>query len=79
MAHLGAISLATCTCRYCGAWHIAAGMSPAIGISFRGQTGKHLVMDKEMDGVELGGSGTDRPGELLSLTELVLEMVAKLA
>src|SRR5215831_19142450 len=24
-------------------WHIAAGMSPAIGVSFRGQTGKHLV------------------------------------
>jgi hypothetical protein len=35
MAHLGAISLATCTCRYCGASHIAAGMSAAIGVSFR--------------------------------------------
>src|SRR5262249_11153222 len=43
MAHLGAISRATCTCRYCGGWHIAAGMSPAIGVTFRGQTGKHLV------------------------------------
>jgi hypothetical protein len=32
-----------------------------------------------MDGVGLGGSGTDRLGELLSLTELVLEMVAKLS
>jgi hypothetical protein len=36
-------------------------------------------MDREMDGVGLGGSGTDRLGELLSLTELVLEMVAKLS
>jgi hypothetical protein len=36
-------------------------------------------MDREMDGVELGGSGMDRPGELLSLTELVLEMVGKLS
>jgi hypothetical protein len=36
-------------------------------------------MDRERDGVELGGSGTDRPGELLSLTELVLEMVGKLS
>jgi hypothetical protein len=35
-------------------------------------------MDREM-GVELGGSGMDRPGELLSLTELVLEMVGKLS
>jgi hypothetical protein len=36
-------------------------------------------MDREMDGVELGGSGMDRLGELLSLTELVLEMVGKLS
>jgi hypothetical protein len=36
-------------------------------------------MKREMDGVELGGSGTDRPAELLSPTALVLEMVAKLS